>query len=123
MIALPSLLRLTLNHNSSSMISLAEALAVVGAVVAAAATMVQSGTYLVEVLPDQALILLAPAPAQGVRTAAFLEFKLTGIPIYEHARGATQLAGSKLMMNLKQQFAHVTHDTRFPGTLIDQVTH
>ena len=123
MIALPSLLRLTLNHNSSSMISLAEALAVVGAVVAAAATMVQSGTYLVEVLPDQALILSAPAQAQGVKTAAFLEFKLTGIPIYEHVHGATQLADSGLMMNSKQQFVHATHDTRLPGTLIDQDTH
>ena len=72
MIALPSLLRSTLNHNSSSTISLAGALAVVGAAVAVAATMVQSGTYLVGVLPDQALILLAPAQAQGVRTVAFL---------------------------------------------------
>ena len=123
MIALPSLLRLTLNHNSSSMISLAEALAVVGAVVAAVATMVQSGTYLVEVLPDQALILSAPAQAQQVKTAAFLEFNLTGIPIYEHVHGATQLADSGLMMNSKQQFVHATHDTRLPGTLIDQDTH
>ena len=110
----------TLSHNSSSTISLAEALVVVGAAVVAVA-MVQSGTYLVEVVPDQALIL--PALPQGARTAAFLEFKLTGIPIFEHARGVTKLAGSKLMMNLRQQFAHATHDTRFPGTLIDQATH